>query len=178
MLYSPKCSMARRGPPRNHEDELPPRLFSNQYHCSTTSSRSSTATICRDHLHRFSVLLCQSHDTLVSCRRSLETSYSATVRKTTTGRWSWIRKRTRREEKRLSRRCSSGRRRRGKGRSNGSKRRSASRSGRRSGRNASGSVRKHEVSRRAPHEQDGPGFLAASALLLAFIHPSAWKGNS
>ena len=28
-------------------------------------------------------------------------------------------------------------------------------------------MRKHEVSRRAPHEQDGPGFLAALALLPA-----------
>jgi hypothetical protein len=34
-------------------------------------------------------------------------------------------------------------------------------------------VRKHEVSRRAPHEQKGPGFLVASALLPALIHPSA-----
>jgi hypothetical protein len=43
-------------------------------------------------------------------------------------------------------------------------------------RNASGSVRKHGVSRRAPHEQEGPGVLAASALLLfASIHLSAWK---
>jgi hypothetical protein len=92
----------------------------------------------------------------------------------------WIRKRTRKEEKRLCRRSSSGRRRREKGRSNGSKRRrskrSASRSGKKSGRNASGSVRKHGVSRRAPHEQEGPGVLAASALLLfASIHLSAWK---
>src|SRR5215212_5900819 len=29
-LYSPKCSMAVAGPPRNHEKELPPRLFSHQ----------------------------------------------------------------------------------------------------------------------------------------------------
>jgi hypothetical protein len=44
-----------------------------------------------------------------------------------------------------------------------------------SGRNASGSVRKHEVSRRAPHEQDGLGFLAASALFFAYVHPTAQK---
>ena len=37
------------------------------------------------------------------------------------------------------------------------------------------SVRKHEVSRRAPHEQDGPGFLAASALFFAYVHPTAQK---
>jgi hypothetical protein len=28
--YSPKCSMANAGPPRSHENELPPRLFSHQ----------------------------------------------------------------------------------------------------------------------------------------------------
>ena len=40
-------------------------------------------------------------------------------------------------------------------------------------RNASGSVRKHEVCRRAPREQEGPGFLAALALLSCPIHRSA-----
>ena len=30
LSYSPKCSMARQGPPRSYENELPPRLFSHQ----------------------------------------------------------------------------------------------------------------------------------------------------
>ena len=38
-------------------------------------------------------------------------------------------------------------------------------------------MRKHEVSRRAPHEQEGPGFLAASVLLPALIHPSAKRSR-